>query len=859
MNAHFPRSQRPQAHGCEHCQRLRALLAAALLVTISVGLNWHVSPARGASSVQTGAASAPTPSLTAASAPPATAVAAASAPAPATSAARGAVAKSETAPQAPHASATNPFRTGWLPAPTLLYRTVPLRASRVGRAFKPLQLVQHPNAAHTVRLEGQLPPGLTLDSDGIVRGTPTTTGNFQFNLVIVDTESGEEVTQQAYALRIFSPPAPTAAASAASAAAPVPLLQTLSAGETEVVADTSRATPISYKLTPADAATLVPSEELAPTGATALPPAADPNAAMADLPQDTSVLTSTPVSGPALPTNEQLKALLAPLIDIEYPTRALFQQALQSSRCSYYRHHITEQALAKKRRVDLACPPPAPAAKLARQAAPGAEVPLHQFYLDLLPSELEAQIVSLAEKRHPIELAKAPTWSATCGCHAQEGDDVVYGLFPYWLTTEAPQTIDFSLFSRIGLMGALLRDDGSLAMPEGWSAPSREHGAFARTATRHGTELDLVLYRRDWTGLLRLPEARLDEIARVAARNAVMLADARLADVTSRWISPLLLPGWREPDTVYGGLTVFFDESPSDPELKKAFKRFYRQFALRLISEMQAAGRSYQLNFVVPDQRLGEEDGAFGFQQLADFMETAQPRPRNGNTDEQTLKRYRGTTDIRVFYLLLMGEPTTHRKVELRMRVDETPVLQGHRRVAFLQGLIPLQFAVRTDQLVPMAPDTIDRVDDTLAYLRWNFGGAGFWPVPVEGLGQGTAVRDLIAANYQPAAGVASGLCDLACPNRLILRLLLQIVLALDVIALTSYALSCRVRSGTGQKLVLAIWGVNALVLALAGTIFTCDPALTALRTGNVPLYVLIGALCLVGAYLTFRTTSDAP
>jgi hypothetical protein len=829
---------------------LRVLAVTALLIVSVVSLAWHGTPARGALSAPAEVASSP---------PPAASVAAASTPVPVASAARSATEKSEAVPSAVRANATRSFRPVLLSAPTLLYRTVPLRSNRIGQVFKPLQLVQNANAAHTVQLEGQLPPGLALDSDGVVRGTPTATGNFQFKLTVIDAASSEEVTQQAYALRILSPAASPAPASAASAAPPVPMLKSLSPGETEVLADTSRGTPISYKFTAADQATLVPGEEPASASPASLAAAADPNAALAELPQDAGVLTSTPVAASALPTNDQLKVLLAPLIDIEYPTRSLFLQALQGSRCAYYLNHITEQALAKKRRVDLTCPPPASAIKPARQAIPSAEVPLQQFYLDLLPLELEAQIVSLAEKRHPIELAKAPKWAANCGCHAQGGADVVYGLFPYWLTTEAPQTVDFSLFDRIGLMGALLRDDGSLAVPEGWSAQSREHGDFARTATRHGTTLDLVLYRRDWTGLLRLPETRLDEIARVAAREAVMLADTRLDDTTSGWINPLLLPGWQEPDRVYGGLTVFFDESPSDPELKKAFKRFYRHFALRLIGEMQTARRSYQLNFVVPDQQMGDEDSAFGFQQLADLMETAQPRPRSDNTDDQTLQRYRGTTEIQVFYLLLMGEPTHHRKIELRMRVDETPVLHGHRRVAFLQGLIPVQFAVRADKFVPMAPDTISRVDDNLAYLRWNFGGAGFWPVPVDGLGQGAAMRDLISANYRPESGVTSGLCDIACPNRLVLRLLLQLVVALDVVALSGYALSCRVRRGTGQKLVLAIWGVNALVLALAGTVFTCDPALAALRTGNVPLYVLIAALCVVGVYLTFRNQSDAP
>ncbi len=785
-------------------------------------------------------------------------------------------------------------------------------------------------------VDGQLPPGLSLSDEGIVRGVPTLVGRYQFRLGIIDpspqptppptpesaspapTEApgrlaARAITHQAYALRILPPatkaPAPPPVASAVTPT-PVPLLQSLSATETESFVDHRRGMPVSYKLTPADVAMLMPAEETAapssassptsptpptpptssidtPSRGTALSardssePGDSTAADITTLPLDAAMQTTT-VAAPILPTVDQLKALLAPLVDIDYPTRPLFEQALLASRCDYYQLHVTEQALKKKLRVDATCPPltraisttttstSAPAARAgnasrpvlkpvpdAAKHLPANELSLQQFYLDLLPPELQAQIVTLAEKLHPIEDSQAPRLTASCGCYASDNGNTVYGIFPYWLATDTAQKVDFSLFKRIAFMGAVMKDDGSLSVPNGWAG---EPGGFARVASRHGSELDLVIYRRDWTGLLRQPAAKLDELARTAARNAVQMAEAKRDDGPSRWLRPLLLPAWREREQVYGGLTIMFDDAAlSTSEQRAAFKRFYRQFTLRLITEMQAIGRSYQLNFIVPEQQLGDEDGAYGFGQLTDYMETAQRGPRDPNTDEETLHRYRGTTDISVFYLMMMGEPTSTFKKELRRKIDETRLLQGHRRVAFLQGVIPVQFDVRTDKPVPMAPDLSRQVDDDLAYMRWNFGGVGFWPLPVEGLGQGSALRQLIEENYKPPATLASGLCAWACPNRVALRLLLQCVLIIGLALLATYARSCRAQHAGGRQLLLALWGIGLITLVMAATVFSCDPLMNELRAGNAPLYVLILLLCVAGAYTTLRKPMDAP
>lgn len=846
----------PKRPGCTRCRRARWVAAAVGVFALAAGLTWHADLARGAAPVPAMPAAEPAsavetalPAIAGAPPAPVTRAAAGRSVAPLSPAVGG---SAKTGPDTPPTHADPVATAPSSPESVLLLRTVGLRPGRRGELYRPLQLVREPALTYAVLVDGQLPPGLVLGEDGLLRGTPTTLGLFLFRLAVIDAETGRRLTQQPYALRVALPvhgsPVPASAASTA------PTLRTLSAADAEAPVDLQRETPISYKLTAADFAAVVPTEEASPAPAVAAPAALPPAAAASDV----DAMQDVPEVS-VLPTVDQLKALLTPLLEVEYPTRPLFDKALQNSHCTYYRAHLREQASRRRLKVDLACPP-APTdgtGAKPRPSASGDPMTLAAFYAALLPPEIEAQVVMLAEKHHPIEQAvPLAITGGGCGCHVSESGENTYGLFPYWLATDAKQTVDFSLFNRIGFLGAMLKDDGTFAVPAGWTGDS---GGFGRAASRHGTALDLVIYRRDWRSLLRQTDAQLEDFARVSARNAVLMTEARHEDITARWLQPLLVPAWRERALVYSGLTIFFDLSSTDPAQAKAFKRFYLSFMQRVVTEMQAVGRPYDLNVVVPESDLGDEDSAYGFQQLSEYMEMAQKRPRDANVDAETLARYHGKSDIRVFYLVAMGDPSATTKIDLRQKIDKTSVLGGHRRVAFLWGVVPMLFGARSDKPISMTPENMQHSSDDLAYMRWNFGGVALWPTPVVGLGSGTPLRNLLAKTYHPPLGVTDGVCELACPNRLVLRLLMQLALALDALALAAYSWSCRVRRAGGRRLLLGLWLIGAATLALGGVIFSCDPFLSELRADNTVLYVLIGVLCAGGIWLTFKPRTEEP
>jgi len=369
-----------------------------------------------------------------------------------------------------------------------------------------------------------------------------------------------------------------------------------------------------------------------------------------------------------------------------------------------------------------------------------------------------------------------------------------------------------------------------------------------------------VVYRRDWAAWLRQPAAELKRLAHDAAKNAVTMTETtRFDDATSRWLQPLLLPAWREDPRVYTGLTIFFDHVGKEAAERAAFKSFYGEFAHALIAEMQETGHRYRLSFVVPDDQLGDVLGAYNFPELEAYMESAQPAPRDKNADDATKDRYHGKTDISVFYLVTLSAPTATSRQDLRSRVDHEDTLIGHRRTAFTQAIIPVVFGARSPKAQPMPQPRANQVNDDLAYMRWTYGGAGFWPAPVVVPDVADPLHDMMASNYRAPYTLSSRVCELACPRRLGLRLLFQFALLVDLAALLAYAWSCRLRSAGGGRLLLLIWLGGLATLAVGAVIFTCDPLLGALRAGNIPFWVVIALVILWGAYKTFRPRTDPP
>jgi hypothetical protein len=749
-------------------------------------------------------------------------------------------------------AAGKPVSADPAPALQLVFRTVVLPAGRLEMQYN-RQIVAGGTAPYTFEvLSGQLPDGLELTSDGRLTGLPIAARSHRFVLEMRDAATPPLTIQQAYSLRIEarrSPPKPAPAPEPLPQPPPAPAPPAPAPAEPAI--DLARAPVTLQDQQRAGWVRIYRLNSEAVAGALAPPP---PDAPRVELPQSWLEPATLPVSEKSepfevTPNPERVQAMLQPLLGIEYPTRELFQRALQATRCAYLVAIINTAA--GKADPSLTC-----SLERLEKGARGFEAPWRPLYDELLPRALERRLLESAARLRDPTQAKPVHWrGADCGCITENPDLHVYGFYSHWSAQEQPQAVDFSQFTRISYLGASLNDAGGYDTPPHWNSEST---TFARTAHRYGTKLDLVVYRRDWQLLARQTSEEQERFARSAAANAVQLINEPLTDRFTR-LKPYLLPGWTESFFLYDGVTVFFDDAPTDAAGEAHFASFFRHFMRHLIQELQKTGRSLALNLVVPQQLLGQP-GAYSFEDLVGYIETAEPpysrRIPEGGTDVT----YRGTTDISVALLVMLSEPTIETNRQLRARIDSTNVFQGHRRIAFLNGVMPVLLHATAAEPLLMSPAQRTLLDADLAYTEWQYGGIGFWPVPLAASGTGAQVIELLGHNFYPpeSASVAAGICKYVCPNRSVLRLLLEALALVSGVATALYVGSCNVRR-LGRSYLLGLWATASVTLLIGLALLSCDPDLSVLRSGNRLLYALLAMVVAAGAYFTLKPKVSLP
>jgi len=212
---------------------------------------------------------------------------------------------------------------------------------------------------------------------------------------------------------------------------------------------------------------------------------------------------------------------------------------------------------------------------------------------------------------------------------------------------------------------------------------------------------------------------------------------------------------------------------------------------------------------------------------------------------------YVGRGDISVRFLAPLGVGSDTGKMQLRSRTDFNDELVGEDRMALLGSLVPVLLHAGGPP-APLAPQAADALDRDLVYIGWSFGGIAFWPLPVASHGAGASVLAGLDERFWSYLDQDTAFCKFVCPQRLPFRLALQALLLATGVALLAYGWTCRVRR-LGRLYLMGLWGAGIATLAVAAAVFSCDPSLNALRTGNVPLLVLIVLLVAGGLVLTFR------
>ena len=739
--------------------------------------------------------------------------------------------------------------------------------------------------------ECALPAGIALLDDGRLDGTPSVTGEFRFSVTVKDSATPPVSVSHDYVLRVYLP-ATTYTAGTTKAAdnktkpAAQETLEGIPRDEDERLARELFPRMTVYQLTEAKITALMKPPQADKGGAAGKDGKSDgkendkENDKESDGGGDTkpaaaakAVVGTTPDPAYA----DKLKVILMKLKDAEYPSRELFEKALDTSLCDYVRTLATAalaqaNANAKSNSQKLApakivCPPPRPpAASLPPEKLPALEaakpakivppdqVPLTDLPQRILPDALRERIIQRAGEKHFFDSPKQRIlWTGgNCGCVSRRLSRQIYGFYPFWRAAGGepgtpelpPQPIDYSLMTRIAYAAVPIDDTGSLdnIMHLDLRGPTATN--FIHVAKKYRTKLDVVLYRNTWRDLLA-DEAKMKRLIEQLPRNALDLIDTPLADRVSRAQS--LLSFVEKTPTVGDGLTLYFDDLDDADPIQ--FAAFFEQLMNALIGQMRARQhRNYALNVVIPDRLLNNAP-AFMFDKLFEYMRSAEKLELVlGDRIITNVESAESNSNVDLGYLILLSEPTTDSKKALRLSTEDpnTTVLKGSNRKFFLRNLIPVISYVGANPL---------QFADDLVYFSDNFNGVGLWDLPYNppAPDPGEKIYGQLAENMLgQEQGYVDQLCPIVCVNRWWGRLALILLALVGTVSIPLRLLLC---SGPVQsRRYLFFLRIGGVVFALlAAAMLTCDPELQRLIEPLLGPKVLLAAAGLLMGLIAWQ------
>lgn len=874
-------------------RRAQRGMAAAMLAA-GCGLLW---PATGTAPAAT-ALPASSPSVASASAPAATASAASvPAAAPSAPAATTAAPAATTAAPKPAAPAIVPPASSSLACPIVPGRATdfclpdpdPLAFEKTAVTNLPTATVDIAYAYRFQATGGEppyvftevgktLPDGLTLDPNGNLRGIAAQPGRRTFTVELRD-RWGQGVRQQ-FSINVTGPrsttprPAPKPAPTAVPVIQNVPIAATQTPLRSRTQIDTWRMTDaVLEKIVPppppepvANAAT-----EGATEGATEPAPAAAP-AATTPL-AESDGLDELSDAGAA-----QLVTLLKPMLNVDYPTRALFASALDTRVCAYAAALTSRVALESRQAAPSAdqwqqrCatawqgPPPKAPPQLSEAPVKWQDLPAA-----LMPPRVRLWLIDQAMQSHDATKVSPPPWSGTgCNCLVAATSGAVYGFVPNWSDTANGPKLDFSLYERLMGFAQPFDDDGNVTALQ----PDAAQLDFLRAVHRYGSKLDVTIYRRDWQFLLPLPEEQRRRVAEQVARQAMRMIDVPLRHYETRWEDRL--PAVASDSHVGDGITLFLDQAPlpGDPRFA-AFDDFRHRLIQTLIAEMRRGKRHYTLNLMfpasdlVPSLRRPDEratpavapasspaatprkgvatpasapaadampgGAAWTFGRLFDYLVQAEDPPYQDGRIVVGADGYHSRTNVTLRYVAALPEPTSQSKKILRDAVENTADLAGTNRAIVVRRIVPL---------VSIGSADARQMGDDMAYFNDNFGGVALWPQPIADAATSQLVEATVRSTMLAGETREGALCNLVCDGRWVLRAAFWLLLGIALVSLALFVFSCRVRAlGRPYQLYLLVAGIVPLVIG--GLLLRCDPDLASANFSNRLLFLVLAGVIL--------------
>ncbi len=407
------------------------------------------------------------------------------------------------------------------------------------------------------------------------------------------------------------------------------------------------------------------------------------------------------------------------------------------------------------------------------------------------------QIVEQARVGPIEEFNKIQVSGDGCGC-ARDDASVVYGFYPYWLAADDVQSIDFSLFDRIGFYALWLNQQGEIQNPLQWSDDGNAAG-FINAAHKHRVDVDVSIYATGWqTWSDKVLQRAVSSTAQTVKQHFSNRGSSRLAEA---------LPMFEDTSSVQGdGVTLVFEDYSAATETSYKINTFVN----KLSEKLTTAKHVFKIN-VMLDMNLDALNSKTAFSDLKSILLASDEAPAK-------------VENVFVF----LPAPTTDSKKTLRRMIEDQ--FRGADRKQVLRKIVPLISAAGHDKDPRGA---YSQFTDDLIYFQNNFAGVGLWPLPLNTDPDVETIKAKIIELYPTSSGsnhigdlvevYMPSLCQFACPNRWLFRLgfdlLAGLILLYAVLAIWIYRLRSIYKQHFGYFLAVGL--VTLLIFLIS---LVCDP-----------------------------------
>lgn len=437
---------------------------------------------------------------------------------------------------------------------------------------------------------------------------------------------------------------------------------------------------------------------------------------------------------------------------------------------------------------------------------------------------------------------KKITWQATEGCGCLEATSVgnayqktYYGFQPYWLNNspiqtidkeaaiaadkKAQRTIDFSQTSRIGIFSATVKSapvgNNYLTVPLNWR-PERPFSTFVEVAHKHRSKVDLVI--------TNLKPSSADELSspfpinyfydETLIKQINQSIKQPLIDDPINAFKPWLSFGQSPERTLGDGVTLNFDLTElSGEQAHINFKTFIKQLKQTLLTNQidpkvdvkAKTDDAYYLNIMLPAEQLMAGEGFFTMENLSDIAPY-------------------------VNLFIVTFEPLAQPLASTNSKMGQITAMEKLKHFFAKEPNLKIS-AELFSKLIPMITFKDNEAGkDIFTHAQMNYLGAAYWwtfnpntpdtsVYPKQTLTIDNAEN--VELSYNSVKNILATVCNIACPHRWLMRVILFCAFAFIVIIAVASLWVYQLKILFTSWRFIIVSGLFSLFLLL---VLVCDP-----------------------------------